>query len=57
VAPNPIDYSKVFKAFKSLDESGNIGVLTTVCVLLLLFAIGLLVVRKYDKIDERKVCQ
>ena len=55
VAPNPIDFDKVFAAFGNLAESGNFVVLSTVCVILGLYAIGLVFARREDKNDELRV--
>ncbi|XP_022796472.1 polycystic kidney disease protein 1-like 2 [Stylophora pistillata] len=55
VAPNPIDFDKVFAAFSSLAETGNFVVLSTVCALLGLYVIGLLLARREDKRDELRV--
>lgn len=55
VAPNPIQYDKVWDAFKNLNESGNIGVLATVCILLALYLLGLIALRHFDKKDKEKV--
>ena len=55
VAPNPIDFDKVFAAFGSLAETGNFVVLSTVCALLGLYVIGLILARREDKRDELRV--
>ena len=55
MAPNPIDFDKVFAAFGNLAESGNIVVLCTVCVILGLYAIALVLARREDKQDELRV--
>ena len=55
VAPNPIDFDKVWAAFGSLAESGNFVVLATVCSIFGLYIIGLVFARKADKKDEMKV--
>lgn len=55
VAPNPIDFDKVFLEFGRLGETGNYVVLSTVCVLWALYVIGLLVARKADVSDKKKV--
>lgn len=56
VAPNPIDFDKVFAEFANLAESGNFVVLITVCSIFGLYIIGLIFARKADKKDEMKVC-
>ena len=55
VAPNPIDFDKVWAEFGNLAESGNFVVLATVCSIFGLYFIGLVFVRKADKKDEMKV--
>lgn len=55
VAPNPIDFDKVFAAFGNLAETGNFVVLSTVCVILGLYVIALVFARKEDKQDELRV--
>lgn len=55
VAPNPIDFDKVFAEFGRLGETGNFVVLATVCGLFGLYFIGLVFARKADKRDETKV--
>lgn len=55
VAPNPIDFDKVFAEFGNLAESGNFVVLATVCGILGLYVIGLVFARREDKRDELRV--
>jgi len=55
VAPNPIDFDKVWAEFGNLAESGNFVVLATVCSIFGLYIVGLVFARKADKKDERKV--
>ena len=55
VAPNPIDFDKVWVEFGNLAESGNFVVLATVCSIFGLYFIGLVFARKADKKDEMKV--
>ncbi|XP_031571396.1 uncharacterized protein LOC116305596 isoform X3 [Actinia tenebrosa] len=55
VAPNPIDFDKVFAEFGRLGETGNFVVLATVCGLFGLYFIGLVFARKADKRDDTKV--
>lgn len=55
VAPNPIDFDKVWAEFGNLAESGNFVVLATVCSLFGLYFVGLVFARKSDKKDELKV--
>lgn len=55
MAPNPIDFDKVFAAFGNLAETGNFVVLSTVCVTLGLYVLGLVLARREDKRDELRV--
>ena len=55
MAPNPIDFDKVFAAFGNLAESGNFVVLSTVCVLLGLYVIALVFAKREDRQDELRV--
>lgn len=55
MAPNPIDFDKVFAAFGNLAETGNFVVLSTVCVILGLYVLGLVLARREDKRDELRV--
>jgi len=55
VAPNPIDFDKVFAEFGRLGESGNFVVLATVCSIFGAYVLGLVFAQKADKIDEMKV--
>lgn len=55
VAPNPIDFDKVFLEFGRLGETGNYVVLSTVCVLWALYLLGLLLARRADVSDKKKV--
>ncbi|XP_078349560.1 polycystin-1-like protein 2 isoform X5 [Oculina patagonica] len=55
VAPNPIDFDKVWAEFGNLAESGNFVVLATVCAIFGLYFVGLVFARKADKKDEMKV--
>ena len=55
VAPNPIDFDKVFTEFTRLGETKNFVVLTTVCVIFGVYFIGLVLARWADKKDKRKV--
>lgn len=55
MAPNPIDFDKVFAAFGNLAETGNFVVLSTVCVILGLYVIGLVLAKREDKRDELRV--
>jgi len=55
VAPNPIDFDKVFAEFGKLGETGNFVVLSFVCVVFGLYAIGLVFARRADKKDDFEV--
>lgn len=55
MAPNPIDFDKVFAAFGNLAETGNFVVLSTVFVILGLYVLGLVLARREDKRDELRV--
>lgn len=55
VAPNPIDFDKVFTEFTRLGETKNFVVLTTVCVIFGVYFVGLVFARRADKKDAKKV--
>lgn len=55
VAPNPIDFSKVFTGFKEAFETGNVVVLFTIVTLLLLYAVLAVWAWKMDKKDFMQV--
>ena len=55
MAPNPIDFDKVFLEFGRLGETGNYVVLSTVFVLWALYFLGLLIARRADILDKKKV--
>ena len=55
VAPNPIDFDKVWTEFKRLGETGNFVVLSTVCLIFGMYLIGLVAARRADKEDLQKV--
>ena len=57
VAPNPIDFDKVWSEFGKLDETGNFVVLATVCSILALYLVALVFARRVDKRDCHKVCK
>ena len=56
VAPNYIDFDKVWTEFERLGETGNFLVLSTVCIIFAVYLIGLVAARRADKKDMRKVC-
>lgn len=55
MAPNPIDFDKVWEEFGKLGETGNVVVLATVCSIFGAYFLGLVFARRADKIDEMKV--
>lgn len=55
MAPNPIDFEKVWAEFGRLGETGNYVVLATVCSMLGFYLVGLMFARRSDKEDELKV--
>ena len=55
MAPNPIDFEKVWAEFGRLGETGNYVVLATVCTMLGVYMVGLIFARRADKRDELKV--
>ena len=55
MAPNPIDFDKIWEEFGRLGETGNYVVLATVCSMLGLYVVGLVFARRADKKDESKV--
>ena len=55
MAPNPIDFDKVWDEFRRLGQTGNYVVLATVCSMLGLYVVGLIFARRADKKDLSKV--
>ena len=55
VAPNPIDFNKVFTEFTRLGETGNFVVLSTVCAIFGIYFVGLVFARRADEKDSKKV--
>ena len=55
VAPNAIDFDKVFVELKSIPETGNVAVIMTLSCVFGLYLILVLWVRKADKKDALKV--
>lgn len=55
VAPNPIDFEKVWEQFGLLGETDNFLVLATVCIAYGAYLLGLVWARRADKRDEKKV--
>lgn len=54
VAPNKIDLDRVLKEITRLPPE-NMVVLFTVCLIFLVYAVGLVFVRRADKRDKKKV--
>ena len=55
VKPNPIDFDKVQVQIQKLPESGNITVILAVALVFLSYVIVLVIVRKTDIEDSKKV--
>ena len=55
VAPNPIDFEKVWTEFERLGDTGNILVLSTVCAVFGIYIVGLVFARRADNKDLQKV--
>ena len=55
VAPNPIDFDKIFTEFTRLGETKNFVVLATVCAIFGMYFVGLVFARRADKKDTSKV--
>ncbi|KAL9952074.1 hypothetical protein ACROYT_G039278 [Oculina patagonica] len=55
VAPNPIDFEKVWTEFERLGDTGNFLVLSTVCVIFGIYIVGLVFARRADNKDLQKV--
>lgn len=53
VAPNTIDFKTVFSKFKTIGD--NIAVLLTLCIIIVLYWIALLLLRRKDKSDLERV--
>lgn len=53
--PNTLDFDVVFDELGRLDETGNIGVLSTIIVVLLLYLLVVIFGRRIDKRDKAKV--
>ena len=50
VAPNPIDFDKVFEGFKNLSD--NIAVLATIVTAFAIYILLAILLRRMDKRDE-----
>ena len=55
MAPNPIDFDKVFRKLPDIFDDGNFVVLLTVCSVLGLWLLALVLARRADRKDEHKV--
>ena len=55
MAPNPIDFDKVFTELTRLPDTGNIAVIIVVSCVFGLYVLLLLWTRKNDKLDLLKV--
>lgn len=55
MAPNPIDFDVVLLEFTRLGETGNVAVLCTIILALLVYLLIVIFVRRADKRDEKKV--
>jgi len=55
VAPNPIDFDDVWTQLNVLGDTGNYVVLATVCSIFGFYFLGLVLARRADRTDERKV--
>ena len=55
VAPNPIDFSKVFAGFRDMAETGNVLVLSAIVALFGLYVLMAVYVRRADKRDMLQV--
>ena len=55
VAPNPIDFDKVFVEFNRLEDTGNVAVIVAVAVVFFIYFLVLVIARRADKRDPKKV--
>ena len=53
--PNTLDFDVVFNELTRLHETGNIGVLSTIITVLLLYLLVVVFARRADKRDKAKV--
>ena len=56
ISPNTIDFKKAVNEMSQIDETGNVVVLVVVLLIFVLYCIMLMVVKRMDKSDLRKVC-
>ena len=55
VAPNPLDFSKVFAGFKEAFQTGNVVVLFTILTLLVVYALLAVWAWRRDRLDYMQV--
>ena len=55
VAPNPLDFSKVFAGFKEAFKTGNVVVLFTILILLMVYAVLAVWAWRTDRQDIMQV--
>ncbi|XP_048586754.1 uncharacterized protein LOC5520731 isoform X2 [Nematostella vectensis] len=55
VAPNPIDFDKVWAGFANIGKTKNFVVLTTLCTIFAFYIIAVIFARRADKSDKQKV--
>ena len=53
--PNTLDFDVVFTELGRLDQTGNVAVLCTIIIVLLLYLLVVIFARKADKRDQAKV--
>ena len=56
ISPNTIDFKKAVNELSQIDETGNVIVLVVVLFIFVLYCIMLMVVKRMDKSNLRKVC-
>ena len=52
--PNPVDFDKVLRELKDLDKTGNVAVIGTVTVVLMIYFVLVVILRKADKKDDAR---
>ena len=55
MAPNPLDFSKVFAGFKEAFQTGNVVVLFTILTLLVVYALLAVWAWRRDRLDYMQV--
>ena len=55
MAPNPLDFSKVFTGFKEAFQTGNVVVLFTILTLLVVYALLAVWAWRRDRLDYMQV--